>query len=616
VYTSGFSEVNSDGAELQQDLLKICASGKIRLCGPNCLGHLNVISNTGAYSASLPVGMKPGKVALLSQSGSMVIAMVQSLKDLGLSHIISIGNQAVLEMSDYLAYLSDDPDTQVIAAFIEGVRDGKRFMQSAEECRRKGKAIIALKVGTSELGQEAISAHTAAIAGTDAVFREACRESGILQVGDLDEMLQTATLLTKSQKIRSEGVMLVTISGGQIGLIADIAAERNIKFPAFAEETVEKLKPLIPPYLRIRNPLDVAGVGSDDYTKYADILRACASDPSAGIVLVSQDAPAGVGPSAIDHYGKITQATTEVFLEKKVPVVLFSNHSTPSCPEIVKDMIDSGVPYLQGTRESLSAVSHLICYGMDGEQKKETSAWTESLKYPFSWGVVEKRMDELSKDKKFLGEKEGKEILSMLGIPVAEQIVCKNEDELLLAAVKIGYPLVMKIESPDIAHKTEVEGVALGLRDEREVRSARETMLQIVRERRPEARIEGVTLQKMVPDGVDLIIGMHKDSQFGPVLACGLGGIYVEVFKDSSLGLIPLNSQKALEMVRNSKSYALLKGARGRVALDERLLVDVMLRISGFVEHFADRISAIDINPVRLNLSGMCVLDTLILFSE
>jgi acetyltransferase len=362
----------------------------------------------------------------------------------------------------------------------------------------------------------------------------------------------------------------------------------------------------------------VAGVGSDDYKEYADILRACASDPSAGLVLISQDAPAGVGPSAIDHYGKITRAATEVFLEKKAPVVLFSNHSTPSCPEIVNDMIDSGVPYLQGTRESLAAVSHLMRYSMDAdrERERETLSGTEPLKYPFPWNAIETRMDELSKGKKFLGEKEGKEILSMLGIPVAKQAVCKNEDELLAAAGAIGYPLVMKIESPDIAHKTEAGGVALGLRDAEEVHSAYETMTRTARERCPDARVEGVTLQKMVPDGVDLIIGMHRDPQFGPVMAYGLGGIYVEVFKDSSLGLIPLDCRKASEMVRCSKSYALLKEIRGRAALDERLPVDVMLRVSEFVERFGSRISAIDINPVRLGTFGICVLDALILLSE
>jgi acyl-CoA synthetase (NDP forming) len=445
------------------------------------------------------------------------------------------------------------------------------------------------------------------------VFREALSESGVLQVGDLDEMLQTVTLLTRSQKTRSKGVMLVTISGGQLGLIADVAAGMGMEFPAFADETVEKLKPLIPPYLRIRNPLDVAGVGSDDYKEYADILRACASDPSAGVVLVSQDAPAGVGPSSIDHYGKIARATAEVFLEKKpqkTPVVMFSNHSTPSCPEIVGDMIGSGVPYLQGTKESLLAVSHLIRHSLEVGVKKETVGLS------FPWDVIETRVNELAKGKKFLGEREGKEILSMLGIPVAEQVLCESEGGLAPAAGKIGYPVVMKIESPDIAHKTEVEGVAVNLRDERELRAAYQAMMKTVKERMPDARIDGVTLQKMAPSGVDLIVGMHRDPQFGPVMAYGLGGVYVEVFGDSALGLVPVCREKALGMVRSSKSYALLKEVRGRAALDENLPVDVILRLSAFAEHFADRLSAIDINPVRLSSSGICVLDALMVLSE
>ncbi|MDR2137489.1 MAG: acetate--CoA ligase family protein [Synergistaceae bacterium] len=624
VYTSGFAEVDDEGAELQREMTEICHAGKIRLCGPNCLGHLNVTFSTGAYSASLPVGMRPGKVAILSQSGSMAIAMVQFFKGLGLSHVISFGNQAVLEMPDYLAYLSDDPNTQIIAAFIEGVRDGRRFMESVRECRRKGKAVLALKVGASELGQKAISAHTAAIAGSNDVFREALRECGALQVGDLDEMFQTATLLLKSKKARSRGAMLVAISGGQVGLIADIAAGTGVEFPPFAEKTVEKLKPLVPPYLRVGNPLDVAGVGSDDYREYADILRACVEDPSAGMLLVSQDAPAGVGPSAIDHYGKIAKATAEVFRETPVPVVLFSNHSTPYCPEILQGMIDAGVPYLQGTRESLMAVSHFMDHSLDHSlnhslEKAMPEPPRYSFPYSFPWDVIGAKMDELSRGKKFLGEREGKEIFSLLGIPVAQQIFCENEDEMLAAVEQIGYPLVMKIESPDIAHKTEVDGVALGLDSLEKVRAAREKMLKTVGERRPSARIEGITLQRMAEDGVDLIVGMHTDPQFGPVLVYGLGGIYVEVFKDASLGLIPINREKALEMVRSSKSYPLLKGVRGRAAMDEERVADVLLRLSAFVEHFAGRVSAIDINPLRLEFAKnaeICVLDALVLLES
>jgi acyl-CoA synthetase (NDP forming) len=504
-----------------------------------------------------------------------------------------------------------------VTAFIEGVPDGRRFMKNAAECRAKGKSIVALKIGASALAKKAISAHTAAIAGAEAVFREALRESGVIQVGDLDEMLQTVTLLTKSQKIRSRGAMLITISGGQLGLIADVAAEAGVEFPAFAEETVEKLKPLIPPYLRIRNPLDVAGVGSDDYTKYADILRACASDPSAGIVLVSQDAPAGVGPSTVDHYGKIARATAEVFLEKTSPVAMFSNHSTPSCPEIVGDMIGLGVPYLQGTRESMLAVSHLIRHslGVEVGVGKKPAKDAAELSFPFSWDAIESRFNELAKGKKFLGEREGKEILSMLGVPVAEQTLCEKEDDLAAVGEKIGYPVVMKIESPDIPHKTEVEGVAVDLRDERELRSAYKAMMKAVKKRMPAARLDGVTLQKMAPAGVDLIVGMHKDPQFGPVMAYGLGGVYVEVFGDSALGLVPVCREKALDMVRSSKSYALLKEVRGRAALDENLPVEAILRLSAFVERFAFRLSAVDVNPVRLGPSGVLVLDALIILA-
>ena len=615
VYTSGFAEAGSDGVSMQDRLVEICEAGEMRLCGPNCLGHLNVPDRTGAYSASIPTDMVGGKIAVVSQSGSMAIAMLQSFKGLGVSHVISYGNQAVIELSDYLLYLADDPGTQVIVTFIEGVKDGQRFLDSVRECRRRGKAVIALKTGKSEISKKAVRAHTAAMAGADDVFEAALEEGGVLKVEDLDEMLQTATLLLKSGKAASGGVFLVTISGGQIGMIADIASTIGIDFPAYGEKTVEKLKTIIPPYLQIVNPIDVGRVGSDDYAEYAEVLRICSDDPACGLVLVSQDAPAGVGPSTIDHYSKVVRAAVEVHNEKrKAPLVVFSNHSGPYCPDIVNGLFEAGVPYLQGTRESLKAVRHLIRHSLDRVEPLEPSA----LVSPDAWEKVERKFDELCAGgaKNFLGEKEGKELLSLLGAPVVEQILCRDGEEAERAAKKLGFPLVMKIESPDIAHKTDVGGVVLGLDSPEKVRRAFGEVVARVKEKMPEAKIDGVTLQIMVPEGIDLIVGTHEDPQFGPVLVYGLGGVYVEIFKDSSLGLIPVSRPGARRMIRSSKSWPLLGEVRGRPALDTAPLEDLMLRLSEFAYRFKDRISAVDLNPVRIGTSGLYVLDALMVLKH
>ncbi|MDR2527882.1 MAG: acetate--CoA ligase family protein [Synergistaceae bacterium] len=607
VYSSGFAESNEEGLETQRKLTEICEEKEIRLCGPNCLGHLNVTEHTGAWSGSIPREMSAGKVAVVSQSGSMAIAMLQYFKGLGVNHVISCGNQAVLDLSDYFMYLSEDEDTKVITAFIEGIDDGGRFIQAINTCRRRGKVIVALKTGKSEVSKQAVKAHTAAMAGSDEVFEEALSEGGVLKVDDFDEMLQTTTLLLKSPKMASKGVALVTISGGQIGMIADIASATGLDFITFDNSTVEKLKTVIPPYLKIVNPIDVGPVGSDNHEDYAKVLRASSEDPACGLVLVSQDAPAGLGPSTIEHYTKVAHAVSECFKDG-VPVVMFSNHSGTACPEILQELFDTGAPYLQGTRESLKAVLQLRRHSFERESQPAPSLIAHS-----TWASIEEKLEEFSAGAKFLGEKEGKELMSMLGIPVTEPRFCKNEEALRDALSELGFPVVMKIESKEIAHKTDVGGVILNLNSEAEVRKAYAEMIAAMGKNLPKTRIDGVSLQKMAPNGIDLILGTHEDPQFGPVLVYGLGGVYVEVFKDSSLGLIPINREKAREIIEKSKSYPLLKEVRGRPAFDLAPLEDLMLRVSEFAYHFKGRISSIDLNPVRIGASGVCVLDALLI---
>lgn len=612
VYTSGFAEAGADGMELQKKLIDICEASEIRLCGPNCLGHMNVPDRTGAYSASVPVDLNAGQIAIISQSGSMAIAMLQSLKNLGVNHVISYGNQAVIELSDYIMYLANDPKTHIIVTFIEGIQNGQKFLDSVRECHRRGKTIIVLKTGKSEISKKAVRAHTAAMAGSDEVFNAALEENYVLKVEDLDEMLQTVTLLLRSKKTTSDGVFLITISGGQIGMIADIASSIGINFQQFANETVEKLKRIIPSYLQVVNPIDVGRVGSDNYAEYLEVLRICSEDPGCGLILVSQDAPAGVGPSTIDHYCRVVRAVVEFHQEnRRVPIVVFSNHSGQYCHDIVDGLLEANVPYLQGTRESIKAVHHLISSSLE---KIEAITLHDAVPLAI-WDNIDQKMSELvnSTDKKFLGEKEGKELLSLLGIPVVRPILCKNENDIAIAAKKLGYPLVMKIESPDIIHKTDVGGVMVGLNSLAIVEKAFTDMIHQVQNKMPNAKIEGVTLQEMITEGIDLIIGSHEDTQFGHVLVYGLGGIYVEALKDSSLGLIPITKEKAHKMIRNSKSWPLLGEIRGRTALDVEQIENVMMRLSLFVDRYKNKISAIDINPVRIGISGIYVLDALIM---
>lgn len=613
VYSSGFSEIGAEGAELQRQMAGIATRAGIEICGPNCLGHLDFVGKTGAYSGSVIPGSRAGALSAVSQSGSMAISMYQAFCKLGLRHVISYGNQAVTGMGDYLDYLAEDPHTKVITAFIEGVGDGAAFRAAADTCRRRGKRIVAMKIGRSEVSRRVALAHTAAMVGSDRVYSEVFAESGILEVRDIDEMIQTVTLLLKAPAIRGGGrkVAVTSISGGQCGVLGDIAEEIGLPLEPLSQQTVADVTKLVPGYVTVKNPLDVAMVGSRDYTEYRDVLRRLAEDEELGAIAVMQDAPLGVGAGTVAHYGNIVRAVLEVAAETTKPIIPFTNHSTPCDPRIVQGLLDAEMPLLQGTRESLLAIKHLLA-GSDAPPTRtdgEDAAVAE-----MDWTPVGEALAASRRERESLGEKEGKEFLQLLGIPATRDILCTSEDDVLRAARAIPGRVALKIVSPDILHKTDVGGVALDLAGEEAVLAAWRTMLANVQAKAPDARIQGVAVQEMVADGVDLIIGMNKDPQFGPVLVFGLGGIYVELFKESELGLLPLSREKALEMIRRSRSFRLLGEVRGRPALDIQPLADILVKLGALMERYGDLLREIDLNPVRIGTAGVKVLDAMFVF--
>lgn len=611
VYTSGFSEMGARGEALQQELKEIAERAQIRLCGPNCLGHLDLVNNTGAYSASILAGSKPGPVAVISQSGSMAISMYQAFKELGLSHVISYGNQAVLDLSDYLMFLARDPHTKIITTFIEGVNNGSKFIKALEECRKNRKAVVALKIGKSEIGKKIAMLHTAALVGSEDVYEEVFAAGNVLVVKDIDEMLQTVSALVKTRPPRKSGLAVLAISGGHCGLMGDMAEKAGLNIPEFSAETVQGIREIVPPFVNVRNPLDVSSVGSDDYREYAEVLTRCVNDDNIGITAVIQDAPYGVGPSTVDHYSKIAKAVMEVAARTSKPIIVFTNHSTPYEPKIMQGLIDSGLTFLQGTPEAVTAIKHLLSYYLNEPSDIQP-------RKPVVSGLSGIRDILLAYRRKqvCLGEREGKNLLERIGIPVTRDVLCKNEADIRRCLPQFAGPVALKIDSQDILHKTDVGGVALGISGEDVVMAAYRDMLGKISANAPGAVVNGVVMQEMVPEGVDLIIGVKKDAQFGPVLLFGLGGIYVEVFRDRSIGLVPVDMEKARQMIRSSKSYALLKEVRGRKAFDTEPLAEILTLLSDLMEECGDLIKAIDLNPVRIGDFGVKVLDCLISLEE
>jgi len=349
VFASGFAEAGPEGKALQSKLAKLCHEARIALCGPNCVGFLNPSAKVALYSAPISPSLKSGRVGAVLQSGSVCLALANSGRGLGYSLLVSSGNEAVLDSTDYMAYLVDDTQTDVILAFIEEFRHPDKLISVAERAREKGKPIVVLKVGRSKIAQRAAIAHTGALVGSDAVHDAVFKKYGVIRVDDLDEMLETAELLVKLKHNLPKGnrVGVITLSGGEIGLIADLAEGLELEFPEWSSRTEKAIQAVLPPFSTISNPLDAWGTGKIDET-YPPCMEAAARDEEIDLLVISQDAPAGLAPAQVEQYTVVAKAAAQVTKKTGKPVVAISNISGELHPDLRQAFEQGGVPLLRG----------------------------------------------------------------------------------------------------------------------------------------------------------------------------------------------------------------------------------------------------------------------------
>ena len=381
-FANGFGEAGPEGKALQQELVDICTQSNILFCGPNCVGYLNPQAGVGTYSAPAPESIRPGNIGLIAQSGYLTLSVANSTRGLGFSLLCSSGNEAVVDSTDFISYMLEDPGTDIILAFIEQFRKPERLPELAERAREKGKPIILIKAGRSELAQRATIAHTGAIAGSDDVQDALFKKLGIIRVDDLDEMFETAELFSKllPKLPAGDGIFSLSLSGGVIGLLADLGEELNLHYPAWSEEGKKTLLQVLPPYAAIDNPIDVWGYGRIEET-YETCLMAAAQEEKADLVLISQDVPGGMAPKQVDQYASVAKAAVKVFQESAKPVIMISNPSVGFHPDISSILDQGKVPLLQGTREGLKAIKSLIFYAAFKKEKeldKEDQEMTEA----------------------------------------------------------------------------------------------------------------------------------------------------------------------------------------------------------------------------------------------
>lgn len=598
-FASGFGEAGEQGKELQSRMRALCEEKGIRFLGPNCVGYLNLAEGSGTYSAPAPRELKRGNIGMVAQSGYLSIAMANSARGLGYSLIVSTGNEMVVDSTDCMAYMLEDPDTDVIMAFIEQFRSPEKLKAVAARAREVGKPIILVKVGRSEMAQRATCAHTGALAGSDAIQDMLFKKLGIIRADDLDEMFETAQLFStlKGRLPKGGGIFAVTLSGGVISLMADVGEGLGLRFPEWSEGAQAELARQLMSFSNIANPLDAWGSGHIEST-YEACLWIAAREEAADLVLVVQDVPTGMAPRQVEQYAVVARAAAEVAKKSGKIVALLANTSTGFHPQIQAILEEGGVPALQGTREGLKALGSLVRY----------AAWR---KLPMQAERVQpcQTLAVPAGGAKGLTEYQSKKILASFGVPCTREILAQDVEGCVAAAREIGFPVVLKVMSPQILHKTEAGVIAIGLGDEAALRAAYPRLLANALAFAPGAQIEGMLVQEMADKPVaEVILGVTQDPQFGPAVVFGSGGILVEVLKDSALGLPPLSEEEAMAMIRSTKGYKLLTGFRGRPKADVDALAKTLVRVGRMAAACGESMAALDINPLLVYPEGKGVL--------
>ena len=593
IFSSGFAEMGRSGKEAQSKINELARTRHLKICGPNCIGLINFNNHIAlSFSQLLEIeSLLPGNIGFISQSGALGGSLANRALDskIGLSYFISSGNEADLEVSDYIKYLVlHDQNTKVIAAVIEGFKDGAKFIEAAELAAAHKKPLIILKIGETEVGQKAAASHTGSMTGSDAVIDAVLRQKGVIRVHNYDDLFQTASLFSKGRIPRGGKVGILTSSGGAGIIMADYYTKLGLTVPEPSSNTQDRASNEIAAFGKVANPFDLTGQIFSDPEMFKRCMKLFMEDENFDIVQVNVSMVAGESSKL-----RATMLLDSIG-ENNKPVVSWWAAGTLSDPGI-RMINGSEVALFKSPERCATAVKALVDYYQFLNTRSDQAPNGSETDVSFPAQKVE---DLLASGDKSLGEHDSKALLDLYGIPVTREQVAKSSREAARLAAEIGFPVALKIDSPDILHKSEAGAIRLDLQSEEAVIRSYDEIIESSQAYNSTARINGVLVQEMIGEGTEVIIGMSQDPQFGPTIAFGLGGIFVEVLKDLSLRVAPLSASDAEQMVKEIKGYQILQGARGKKPADVAAIVDVLLKISRLARDCKDTISEIDINPL------------------
>ncbi|MBN1844133.1 MAG: acetate--CoA ligase family protein [Sedimentisphaerales bacterium] len=588
VITAGFKETGPAGAELEKDLVRLCRSRQVRLLGPNCLGLINTHHQMNAsFAKKMPL---VGNISVLSQSGALATAILDwaAARHLGLAKLVSIGNKADLSETDFIEAFAADEHTRVIVGYLESITSGDEFIKTAESVAAH-KPIVVLKAGTTAAGSRAASSHTGSLAGADIAYGAAFGRSGVIRAETFEELFDFATALSMQPLPQGKRVAIITNAGGPGIMAADAVENAGLQIAKLTGGVATALKEKLPAAASVGNPIDVLGDADPD--RYVAALNAALNDDQIDSVIVI------LTPQAMTLPAETARAIARNLRSDKPVLACFMGGQDvlPGRAELVA----AHLPDYPAPERAVSALKAMCDY----------AAWRKRpprvvTRFPVNRRRVERILSRQSRlGLNQISEVRAKEILRAYGFNVPDGDQALSAEQAILVSDRIGYPVAMKIVSPDILHKSDLGGVRLNLTDAEAVRDAYDLMMLRIHQRAPEARLEGVYVEKMCPRGREVILGMTRDPQFGPMLMFGLGGIFVEVMKDVAFHLAPITAEEALQMLTHTRSYALLRGVRGQAGVAIEGIAAGIQRISQLVTDFP-RITEMDINPFIVGRPG------------
>ena len=597
VLSAGFSEVRGDGIALQEKLIATAKRSGVRIIGPNCLGLINLKDNARiGFGGTVQLKtLIPGPCAMVTQSGGFGFGVVATAAyyGVGFNYAISTGNEADISMLDLVEFFLEQKDVESVVMFMEGVTDGRRLIALGERALALGKPILAWKVGNTDVGRQAAASHTARMTASYELYQTTFSRGGFIEVRDMDDLIDVMKVFRARRVPRSNRVGIITLSGGAGVLLADRCVEHGLELPAFSAATSDKLRELVVSYASIANPVDATANGyNDNFASYNRVIAAVLDDPSVDQVIARS--PRGTAATAW------SRAFIEIVRASDKPVILNWPTSPDDNADVMRYLEENQVPCILSPGRTVRALASLNEFA----QKK---AAFDKRPPPSAARLTAISQLELPNEPGTLGEHRSKQILGTYGIPAVKEMLLSADAVEKLTQAPLPFPLAVKIESPDIPHKTEAGVVRLGIRSLDELKSAASEIMAAARKHNPQARIDGVLMQEMA-SGLEVIAGAVNDRFFGPVVVFGLGGIYTELLKDVTRRFAPFDVAEAKGMINEIKGAALLHGFRGQPALDIDALADALSRLSLLIADHADRIAEIDVNPLFVRPAGQGVV--------